>query len=363
MLPVPIDTSNTEHRRRRRPAARLADPAGTVLGDRARARIWPPTMAQQQPTLMAQPELVQQLNAMGFSEAAARHGLIATGNSIARAVDWITTHQLQDAGDDDNAHEEDDHNNPDAVPPATAAADALADPQGSIVDPRYSWMNGYGATALGGLTRMRAALAAAEQAQAERERRQLEVAGHTSARLSDTHSHIGASDNAGATAPVAAATAGAAAAAPLQSTLLPTSLLKMPDLLLLAVLQLLDVRELAALRRVSRDFWRREQPRDWEGRGLVEEAAWLQVASRADRHLAPPRGGAGGEGGGWLRILSELRALAEPLRFTAVHNRLRVTPDGTTLLKSGQGADYHTGYCGRAVMRAGCAKRHFLSTF
>ena len=83
-----------------------------------------------------------------------------------------------------------------------------------------------------------------------------------------------------------------------------------------------------------------------------QEAAWLQVASRADRHLAPPRGDAG-EGGGWLRILSELRALAEPLRFTAVHNRLRVTPDGTTLLKSGQGADYHTGYCGRAVMRAG----------
>ena len=55
----------------------------------------------QQPILMAQPELVQQLSAMGFSEAAARHGLIATGNSIARAVDWITTHQLQDAGDDD----------------------------------------------------------------------------------------------------------------------------------------------------------------------------------------------------------------------------------------------------------------------
>ena len=76
---------------------------------------------------------------------------------------------------------------------------------------------------------------------------------------------------------------------------------------------------------------------------------------------------------GWLRILSELRALAAPLRFTAVHSRLRVAPDGATLLKKGQvrstkltvafsqssdilmtyravgqGADYHTGYCGAA---------------
>ena len=51
--------------------------------------------------------------------------------------------------------------------------------------------------------------------------------------------------------------------------------------------------------------------------------------------------------------MNELRALAEPLRFTAVHNRLRVASDGATLLKTGQGADYHTGYCGSAVMRAG----------
>lgn len=49
----------------------------------------------------------------------------------------------------------------------------------------------------------------------------------------------------------------------------PVSLLAMPDLLLLAILQLLGVRELAAMQCASRDFWRRDQPLEWVRRMLI----------------------------------------------------------------------------------------------
>ena len=128
------------------------------------------------------------------------------------------------------------------------------------------------------------------------------------------------------------------------SMLPPLTLLALPDPVLIELLCRLEVRDLAALRAAAAELFRGQA--QWQGRGLVEETARLLVARRADRELAPllPQFG-------WLRSLEELRQLAQPLAFTAVHERLSTSNGGRSCTKAGAGAGYHTAFCHKAVMR------------
>ena len=221
---------------------------------------------------------------------------------------------------------------------------------GEILDPKYSWLNGYGATALGGLNRMQAVL---DRVAVEQAGRRLAAEAEALAALETPELHPEVEP---VTMEAPEPTQASAVESP---SLRPTSLQAIDDLVLLDILQLLPVADLARLRCVSMDFWRCDrQAAGWQGRGFVEEAAKIMVTRRADRHLAPLRAQCVGTES-WLRILSELRELTTPLAFTAVHERLRTTPDGRTLLKSGQGGDYQGAFCHRAVMRAGIHRVDF----
>ena len=128
------------------------------------------------------------------------------------------------------------------------------------------------------------------------------------------------------------------------SMLPPLQLLALPDPVLIELLCRLAVRDLIALRAAAAELFRGQA--QWQGRGLVEETGRLLVARRADRELAPllPQFG-------WLRSLEELRQLAQPLAFTAVHERLSTSNGGRSCTKAGAGAGYHTAFCHKAVMR------------
>ena len=121
----------------------------------------------------------------------------------------------------------------------------------------------------------------------------------------------------------------------------------------------LDARMLGRLGCAAQRFWRPSVPdpaHTAEDAGAAE--LWSVAEEGARRRLAAQseqvRGWVcrGGVGGSWLRALGEAEKLQRPLRFTAHHEEVELSEDGT-VATAGIGAFYRSAVCGGHEMRRG----------
>ena len=119
----------------------------------------------------------------------------------------------------------------------------------------------------------------------------------------------------------------------------------------------LDARMLGRLACTAQRFWRPSVP-DPAHQGRAPAELWSVAEEGARRRLAAQseqvRGwvSRGGVGGSWLRALGEAEKLQRPLRWTAHHEGIELSEEGTVATKVSSGY-YKSAVCGGHEMRRG----------